>query len=312
MVLKFQKNAGIELSAGKIIRYGVLLAGYICHPVIAIYVVYAEEVETIYPQHHILQEGLLEIAPRAEERQFDLPPLTAFVFESSTLEAAYKIGDLGKPIEAWTGLAICQSLPQKLILECSVQDVRYQTILEKEFDEVTLHFLPKGRTINEFAFPIHKCLVASGDTPNKRCEAERIARPRYKVVTSKAFISMRQGHEMERLVLQSAFEKHAFIANYFLKDIDCLVVKYKSDQIVVGTGSDITGLINEDRKLPHVAIHRLIKMPGDTPRRRDSPPCVERCSIYTTRRFVYSIIPKYEHMFSILSTNIRSTYGKVV
>ena len=52
LVLKFQKNAGIELSAGKIIRYGVLLAGYICHPVIAVYVVYAEEVETIYPQHH--------------------------------------------------------------------------------------------------------------------------------------------------------------------------------------------------------------------------------------------------------------------
>ena len=67
LVLKFQKNAGIELSAGKIIRYGVLLTGYICHPVIAVYVVYAEEVETIYPQHHILQEGLLLTAAVVEQ-----------------------------------------------------------------------------------------------------------------------------------------------------------------------------------------------------------------------------------------------------
>ena len=67
MVLKFQKNTGIELSAGKIIRYGVLLAGYISHPVIAVYVVYAEEVEAIYPQHHILQEGLLLTAAVVEQ-----------------------------------------------------------------------------------------------------------------------------------------------------------------------------------------------------------------------------------------------------
>ena len=41
--------------------------GYICHPVIAVYVVYAEEVETIYPQHHILQEGLLLPAAVVEQ-----------------------------------------------------------------------------------------------------------------------------------------------------------------------------------------------------------------------------------------------------
>ena len=67
LVLKFQKNAGIELSAGKIIRYGVLLTGYICHPVIAVYVVYAEEVEAIYPQHYILQEGFLLTAAVVEQ-----------------------------------------------------------------------------------------------------------------------------------------------------------------------------------------------------------------------------------------------------
>ena len=57
------------------------------------------------------------------------------------------------------------------------------------------------------------------------------------------------------------------------------------------------------------APHNITKMPGN-PRRRDSPPCVERCSIYTTRRFGNSIIPKYEHMFSIIDTNTCSIHRK--
>ena len=48
---------------------------------------------------------------------------------------------------------------------------------------------------------------------------------------------------------------------------------------------------------------------GDPPA-LDESPCVETHLIYTTRRFGYSIIAKYEHMFSIVDTNTCSTYRK--
>ncbi len=141
-------------------------------------------------------------------------------------------------------------------------------------------------------------------------KAHEITLPHTQINLIVLFMTANHRREVKCSLNQPGIGKCLTISTDTRGDVDRLVVKNKSDQIVVGAGSNITGLINEDRKLPHVAIPRLIKMPGDTPRRRDSPPCVERCSIYTTRRFVYSIIPKYEHMFSTLRTNMCSTYGK--
>lgn len=217
----------------------------------------------------LLQEGLLEIAPRTEERQISLPLLMALVFEGSVFDAACKIGDLGKPIGGWTSLAIYQSLLPERVLECSMQGIRYQTLpvivvnlygikllepfqtLEQEFDEVALHFPPKRDAIGEFALPIHKRLVAKGNAPNKRCEAEQITRSRFNVLIGKVLISMRQGHEVERLVLPTAFEKQPLIAGNFLRDIIRLVVKHKRQDVVLGIPAQIAGLIYEDGKLTH-------------------------------------------------------------
>ena len=66
-VLKFQENAGIELATRQIIRHGILLVGYIGYPIVAVHVVDAEEVQTIYSQHHILQEVLLLPAAVVEQ-----------------------------------------------------------------------------------------------------------------------------------------------------------------------------------------------------------------------------------------------------
>ena len=57
--LEFHEDSSVELSASQIIRHGILLVGDIGHPVIAVYVVDAEEVEAIHAERHILEEGLL-------------------------------------------------------------------------------------------------------------------------------------------------------------------------------------------------------------------------------------------------------------
>ena len=275
----------------------------------------------------LLQEGLLEIAPRTKERQISLSLLMTLVFEGGMFDAACKIGDLGKPIGGWTGLAIYQSLLPERVLECSMQGIRYQSLpiivvylygikllepfqmLEQEFDEVALHLPPKRDAIGEFALPIHKRLVAKGNAPDKRCEAEQIARPRFNVLIGKVPISVRQRHEVERLVLKSTFEKQPLIASDFLRDVIRLVVKHERQDVVLGVPAQIAGLIYEDGKLTHGESLQKQESRGDPPA-LDGSPCMETHHFYTTRRFGNSIIPKYEHMFSIIDTNICSPRRK--
>ena len=66
-VLKFQENTGIELAACQIIRHSILLIGYIRYPVVAVHIVDAEEVEAVYAQRYVLQEGLLLVTAVVEQ-----------------------------------------------------------------------------------------------------------------------------------------------------------------------------------------------------------------------------------------------------
>ena len=57
--LDFDEDSAIYLSACQIIRYCILLVGYVCYPVIAVDVVDTEEIEAIYTQPDILKDTLL-------------------------------------------------------------------------------------------------------------------------------------------------------------------------------------------------------------------------------------------------------------
>ena len=57
--LEFKEHAGVEHTAGEIVGDSVLLIGDVSNPIIAVYIVDAEQVETVYakpdiPERHIL------------------------------------------------------------------------------------------------------------------------------------------------------------------------------------------------------------------------------------------------------------------
>lgn len=286
------------------------------------------QTQTLHPVlPELLQEVLLAVAPGAEKCQIGLTLFMVLIFEGSVFDAARQISDLSEPVEARSRFTVYQGLPPQRVFECPMQGVRNQALpvvvvnlhsiklleslqaLKEELDDVALHFLPKRRSICELAFPIHKRLVAEGHAPSKRGEAEQIARPRFNVLIGKVLISVRQGHEVERLVLQSTFAKQPLIASDFLRDVICLIVKHERRYVVLGVPAQIAGLIYEDGKLTHRESLQKQESRGDSPA-LDGSPCMETHLRYTTRRFGNSIIPKSEHMFSIIDTNICSTYRK--
>lgn len=275
----------------------------------------------------LLQEVLLEVAPGAEKSQIGLALFMMLIFESGALDTARKTGDLSEPVEARSCFTVYPSLLPQRVFECPMQDVRNQAlpavvvnlhsielleslqVLEEELDDVALHFLSKRCAIRELALPIHKRFVAKGYVPGKRGEAEQIARTRFNVLVGKGLIAMCQRHKMEWLVLQPTFVKQSFVGGYLPRNIDCLIMKHERQNVVLGVPTQVTGFIYENGKLTHKKSLQKQGSRGDPPA-LDESPCVETHLIYNTRRLDYSIVTKYEHMFSMIDTTIRSTQRK--
>lgn len=89
-----------------------------------------------------------------------------------------------------------------------------------------------------------------------------------------------------------------------------LLMKYKNYEVILGFRTGIAGFVNEYGEILHSPHAPNNKNAGGKPPAVGGPPCGEDHLIYTTRRFDHSILAKYEHMFSIIDTNICSPYGK--
>lgn len=87
-----------------------------------------------------------------------------------------------------------------------------------------------------------------------------------------------------------------------------LVVEYQSKQVIGLSQVIAAGFIDKNTQLCH--INHSKKKAGENVPGTWRPLRKENHLRYTTRRFDYSIVTKYEHMFSMIGTNIRSTQRK--
>lgn len=274
-----------------------------------------------------LQEVLLEVTPATEECKIGFSLLVLLVLKSSKFDSAHKVGNLGKSVEIWTRFAIHQSLLRERIFKGTVQGSRYQALtvviidlhhfeplkplqfLEKEIDNISLHFLLKCDATSKLTFAIHECLVAEGNVSDERGETEQIARPFLNPLIREAAVPMRQRYKMELPALQAPITKQLFVSGHFSRDIIRLIVENKGQDVVLGVRAKISGLINENGKLAHLGCLQKQESRGDPPA-LDGSPNAETHHLYTTRRFDYSIVTEHEHMFSIEDANTCSPYRK--
>ena len=55
-LLQLYQDASIYHAVGQVVRYGILVVGYVGYPVVTAYVVKAEDVETVEPEPDVAQE----------------------------------------------------------------------------------------------------------------------------------------------------------------------------------------------------------------------------------------------------------------
>lgn len=271
---------------------------------------------------------LHEAAPVAEEPMIGRAIRMPLVAQRSQFDAADIIRDLGHVIvlrhciSVDSGIArqthmnrtmhgmLHDQLPVIVIDLHANKGLKERQALVKKGDQIPFDLLGKMVNARKATFSVNKRVIPKRRLLNEETEPRKEALSVLKAERCELVMPAHHRCEMKCMLHQAGVLQGSSISPDIKRYLVSLIVKNKRYEVVVRAGSDIAGLINENRKLPHEAISCLTKMPGETPRRRDSPPCVERCSIYTTRRLDHSILAKYEHMFSIIDTNICSPYGK--
>lgn len=119
------------------------------------------------------------------------------------------------------------------------------------------------------------------------------------------------GHEgrcMERDVRHISSYQTLLIKADRFSDARILVVEYQSKQVIGLSQVIAAGFIDKKTQLCH--INHSKKKAGENVPGTWRPLRKENHLLYATRRSDYSIIAKYEHMFSMIDTSIRSTQRK--
>lgn len=252
----------------------------------------------------------------------------SFIAKRCKFDSAHVICDLGKAVVARQGLSIdggalgqtCAYRPMYRVGNYPLSVVVVHLYLVKllkegkvileDFNEVFFDRLRKGVYACIFALPIAQREVAEGHLLNQDVESNQIAFARFNVEVFVLLVSAKDRGEMKSLFWKASVAQCLPEFKDAFGDVRRLVVKYEGDQIVLGAVADVARFINEDRKLSHQAAPSIINMPRDTPRLRDSPPCVESYLSYTTSRSAESIVCEPEHKFVTIKANTCSTYRR--
>ena len=249
-----------------------------------------------------------------------------FIPKGCEFDSAHVICDLGKVVVAWQGLSIdggtlgqarayrsmhrMRNNPLSVVVVhlYLVKLLKEGKVLLEESDEILFNRLSKGVYAATFALPIAQREVVERHLLNQDVESDQIAFARFNVEVFVLLVSTKDRGEMESLFWKAGVAQRLPVFDDSFGDVRRLVVEYEGDQIVLGAVADVSRFINEDGKLTHQAAPSVIKMPRDTPRLRDSPPCVESYPFYTTSRSAESIVCETEHKFVTIEANICSTY----
>lgn len=267
-----------------------------------------------------------EASPVSKESMISWIVGMLLIAKGGEFDSAHVICDLRKVVVARQGLSVDGGASGKTcahrLMHCVcnnslavvvvhlhlVKLLEVGKVLTKESDEVLFDRLGKGVYVCDLTLPIAQREVAKGHLLNKDVEPNQIAFACLNAEVLELLMSAKDRGEMERLFLKTGIAQGLLVFADALGDIRRLVVEYEGDQIVLGAVTDVARFVYEDGKLSHQAAPSVIKMPRDTPRLRDSPPCVESHFSYTTSRSAESIVCEPEHKFVTIETNTCSTY----
>lgn len=250
------------------------------------------------------------------------------ITQCGKLDSADIVGYLKEMVVVWPGVSIdCRMLGEAAsnrlmdgmlndLLPIVVVDFHAVKALEElklgvnELLEIPFDTLGKFVHARKLALLVAQDMVAIGGSLGEDAEVGEVA---FSSIERHCVVLIMPAHdrcEVEWHSVEFRIREAAHVLLDALAKILVLVVEYECDQVEGGAVADVSRFVYEDGKLPHQAAPSVIKMPRETPRLRDSPPCVESHFSYTTSRSAESIVCEPEHKFVTIDANTCSIYGR--
>lgn len=272
---------------------------------------------------------LLESAPAAKEFKIGLGLLASIKLNSRKLDAAYVIGGLRQQIVPWRcvfensclasnraldGRVHCLSdntLTPVVINLYLIESLQVREMGSEVLHDIALDMLckPAWRGCDPSLF-IAEARIGNGqlvEHHRKRNEQLQAAGDVFPFV---AIVAVQKRTEMKGNLILTEFPEHSVVPGYGLIELKALIMKDQNDYVVLGNTAGISRLVDKNGKIPHRRSPLKAKTPGGNPPALGGPSIRGIRPFYTTNRNVDSILPKVEHMFYIIDTNICSPYRK--
>lgn len=280
----------------------------------------------------LLQEVLFETFAHAKEELVGASRLGVCVLERFELERADVIGNLRNTIARRRRVAVNNSFLGQCELDGIMQRLGNQGLPVVVIDLNFIELLQIIKVIKqedrdvpsdaldcaawrhhvgvELRLLIGKRRIPKREILQKDAERSEVLLALLNIHAFVSVVAVKQRREMERDIPKPFSIQSITIVRFVSNKSFVLFMEYENYKVVLGFGAGIAGFINEYGKIPHIPHAPNNKNAGGKPPAVGGPPCGEDHLLYITRRLGNSIIPKYEHMFSIIDTNTCSPYGK--
>ena len=289
-----------------------------------------ELLETLLPE--LLEEVLLEVAESTEERHIGPSLQMPLELQTCQLDPANVICNLSEPIAFSSGVlvhdrlsrearcngrmdSLCHNtLPTVVVNLDGIESLQIGQVVEKEYLQVTLDSRSKCIETEGLSFVINERPVLNWQMLNKHSERMQVLFAHLNSLPLVFIIAINQRIEMKRCSIKTALLDGSFVQFYIIGNLKLLLMEHEAYEIEIGNNPNVSRFVNENRQLLHStlpsAADRDIKNAGGNPPALGGPPIRRIQILYTTNRNVYSIVPKVEHMFYTIDTNICSPYRK--
>lgn len=290
----------------------------------------AQELQTMLPK--LPKEVLFETFAHAKEELIGASRLGICVLERFELERADVIGNLRNSIARRRRIAVNNGLLGQCKLDGIMQRLSNQGLPVVVIDLNFIELLQVIKVIKqedrdvppdaldcaawrhhvgvELGLLIGKRRIPKWEILQKDAERSEVLLALLNIHAFVSVVAVKQRRKMERNIPKPFSIQSITIVRFVSSKSFVLFMEYEDYKVVLGFGAGIAGFINEYGKIPHGPHAPNNKNAGGKPPAVGGPPCGEDRLLYTTRRFGNSIIPKYEHMFSIIDTNTCSPYRK--
>lgn len=226
---------------------------------------------------------LREAAPVAEEPMIGRAIHMPLVAQRSQLDAADIIRDLGHEVVLRHCISVDSSIARQTHMNRTMHGMLHDQLsiividfyaskglkerqaLVKKSNQIPFDLLGKMVNTRKATFPVNKRVIPKRRLLNEEAEPRKEALSVLKAECCELVMPAHHRCEMKCMLHQAGVLQGSSISPDIKRYLVSLIVKNKRYEVVVGAGSDIAGLINENRKLPHEAISCLTKCRGKPP-----------------------------------------------